>query len=697
MKRKCEIQVSLEKNLSGLQMTARHQAAIREKIREGEKMKKKIPMVLAMALVLALVSVTAVAMSNWNKIKDYLKTVRFLSYEAFYEWTLDEKMQLVEAMHQAGFEMDEAAYASLLEEGKTESEKEKICDAIIESRYGEEWQFVDIEAFEWPVEVRRESEENMREYDMWSDSVQEEWQDSHPSIELTQEKITEEFLRERFLGMMTEVWGFTLESIDQEKIELVMLEELCQASYMITKENPGQYCLSMMEKAAGMQERTMMQHMAEKQGMQESYTFLYRTDPFGNELLYTTEPMEQRMIGHMENYLTEASGFLYGSYDPSLFEIHYLKDQGLWRASYTITEENPGEFEMTVDEIRQGEEPITVLEFMRRQEGKKDSFTFTCYYDEFDRYVPRERAENEGGKEIQAQVRYEPALSPEKAIEEALKVLDEKYPITMAELKELDAHPALYAEQDGSHEFYIEFVGYEYSEQLARVWSYAARVDADTGKVLAAIRRDEWNGLTGRKLTEDASPEMKLLIWEHNMQNALREAAGDMEGNGWPLHYNEEGQYFYEWSLEEKAAHSRLMKPLIDAFLQQNPEYASLLEKRYREEMQDGPPYYNTTRHVYGLPDEKSISREKALEIARQAVLEKMKVKPEQLDGAWTVNCYYDVTDYEKPLWKFYFNTTNLAVYPDDPWGYMVYLDAYTGEIAQCFIRTVKTSMIDLM
>lgn len=97
------------------------------------------------------------------------------------------------------------------------------------------------------------------------------------------------------------------------------------------------------------------------------------------------------------------------------------------------------------------------------------------------------------------------------------------------------------------------------------------------------------------------------------------------------------------------------------------------------------------------MTDDQSISREKAKEMARQAVLERLEAEEKYLDGAGKINVYYDVTDPEKPLWKFFFNTINQVVYPEDAWGYMVYLDAYTGEIEKCFIRTVETSMIDLM
>ena len=154
---------SIEKNLSGLQMTPAQRNRIRERIQEGEKMKRKMPLALVLALILILVSFTAVALSNWDQIKEYLQTVRYISYEMMDWWALEDQMKLVEAMHTAGLEMDVDKYQRLKNEDITDEEKEKICGQIISARYGEDWKTIDIEAFEWPMEMRKESVDAMRE------------------------------------------------------------------------------------------------------------------------------------------------------------------------------------------------------------------------------------------------------------------------------------------------------------------------------------------------------------------------------------------------------------------------------------------------------------------------------------------------------------------------------------------------------
>ena len=698
-------------NLSGLQVTNAHKAAIRERTREGEKMKRKLPVAIAFALILVLISVTALAVSNWEAIKEYLKTVRFLTYEVI-EWELEDKLELVEAMHKAELIEDESAYNSLGNPDLSAEEKEKICDTIIEARYGKDWQYYgNIEDFEWPEELRRQSEETMREYDMWSDQVNDAWDEVNPyKVVVREGPITEEELMQLFLDKLETEYGVEKESIlpDQIALKCFQEDEVYMLTYTVNQENPGKYNPSLHTKPAYYSQprniggdltedtpipMTMLERMAILQEATDSYTFMWVTDLSGNEQSFLPWSMEREMIRNLSSRLTEIENFEYGSFDPSLFKVWFDEELQLWVASYTITEENPGIAGRTMDEISYGEPQITMLEYMARQEGKKESYTFYCYYDSFDRIVFNEDV----GKPREKRANYVPPVTSSQAEDAARKALDEKYPITLAELEELRASTTLYQEMDGSMEYYIEFIGYEYSEQLARIWSYAARVNPETGEVLAAVKRDDWNQLTGRKLVADASPEMEKLLWAHDMQDALRRAMGDDSGNGWHFNWNEKGEYFYHWSLEEKAAYSRKNKPLIDQFLLENPEYAEMLQKRYDNGESGFPVYYETTRHAYGLPDEKSISQEKARELGYQAILDRLNAPKEKLDQAWAVNVYYDVTDPEKPLWKFFFNTTTDETGPDEAWGYFVSIHAYSGKVEACYERWVGMPMIDLM
>ncbi|MBE5771586.1 MAG: hypothetical protein E7336_09485 [Clostridiales bacterium] len=688
---------SIEKNLSGLQMTPAQRNRIRERIQEGEKMKRKMPLALVLALVLILVSFTAVALSNWDQIKEYLQTVRYISYEMMDWWALEDQMKLVEAMHTAGLEMDEDEYQRLKNEDITDEEKEKICGQIISARYGEDWKTIDIEAFEWPMEMRKESVDAMREYDQWSDQVWDEWEEEHPYVDPTlTEPLAQEGIQKIFIEKLTKYWSFAQESIDFARISIQWHpeEEIYEATYVIDADHPGKY-----QPVGSDSEKTMLQYMAETYGESESYPFRLCTDVCGNEISFSCLPMEMEMIRHLSSRLTEVKNFDYGSFDESLFEIKFLEDYQLWEGRYTITEENPGLFSLTMDEIEDGIEQITVLEYMRREEGNKESFTFACYYDVFGRYQPidtpleyEEHQAYEKEREV-VQSAIEAGISKEEAEKIALEALVKKYRISDQELSELRPGTVLYTDKDGSYEYYTEFLGYEYTENLARIWSYAARVGVEKGEVRAAVSWDDWDQRTGRRLIPDEEDlAVGGMIWAHDMMDELRRVAGDDSGSGWKLCYNEEEKYFYDWSLEEKAALSQSMKPKIDAFLAANPEYA-----KYLEERGECPQYYNITRNTYGLPDDRAIAQNEAQKIAHDAILSQLKAEQAYLDGAGKINVYYDVTDPERPLWKFFFNTINLAVYPEDSWGYFVSLDAYTGEIVKIYPREVGMDMIDLM
>lgn len=688
---------SIEKNLSGLQMTPAQRNRIRERIQEGEKMKRKMPLALVLALILILVSFTAVALSNWDQIKEYLQTVRYISYEMMDWWALEDQMKLVEAMHTAGLEMDEDKYQRLKNEDITDEEKEKICGQIISARYGEDWKTIDIEAFEWPMEMRKESVDAMREYDQWSDQAWDEWEEEHPYVDPTlTEPLAQEGIQKIFIEKLTKYWSFAQESIDFARISIQWHpeEEIYEATYVIDADHPGKY-----QTVGSDSEKTMLQYMAETYGESESYPFRLCTDVCGNEISFSCLPMEMEMIRHLSSRLTEVKNFDYGSFDESLFEIKFLEDYQLWEGRYTITEENPGLYSLTMDEIEDGIEQITVLEYMRREEGNKESFTFACYYDVFGRYqpidTPLEYEEHQAYEKEMAVVQsaIDTGVSKEEAEKIAMEALVKKYRISDQELSELRPGTVLYTDKDGSYEYYTEFLGYEYTENLARIWSYAARVGVEKGEVRAAVSWDDWDQRTGRRLIPDEEDlAVGGMIWDHDMMDELRRVAGDDSGSGWKLCYNEEEKYFYDWSLEEKAMLSQSMKPEIDAFLAANPEYAKYLEERGY-----GPEYYNITRHTYGLPDDRAIAQDEAQKIAHDAILSQLKAEQAYLDGAGKINVYYDVTDSERHLWKFFFNTSNLAVYPEDSWGYFVSLDAYTGEIVKIYPREVGMDMIDLM
>ena len=130
--------------------------------------------------------------------------------------------------------------------------------------------------------------------------------------------------------------------------------------------------------------------------------------------------------------------------------------------------------------------------------------------------------------------------------------------------------------------------------------------------------------------------------------------------------------YFWEeLTLEQRAAYSEEWIPKVEAELKVNPEYRGV--------------HYYETRHVYGIPDENSISEEEAHTIATKNIEQTLGIPA--LD--WEMfyyKVYYDITDPRTSLWKMYF-----AIDEIDPWKYVwAEIDAYTGEVHKLIKRDNK-------
>lgn len=171
--------------------------------------------------------------------------------------------------------------------------------------------------------------------------------------------------------------------------------------------------------------------------------------------------------------------------------------------------------------------------------------------------------------------------------------------------------------------------------------------------------------------------------------------------------YDENGEYFWDWSLEKRAAFSQGAIPLFEQFIQEHPEVAQYLKDtlagKYLHDDYDNA--FIVTEHVYGLPDEKAISQEEAFQIACDEAL-RLGARASDLADNTARDAhkfYYDVTDPEHPLWKVHISLLfgdgdgSHASLPTDPWGYFVKIDAYTGEIVEVITRTVGTPMRDLV
>ena len=267
------------------------------------------------------------------------------------------------------------------------------------------------------------------------------------------------------------------------------------------------------------------------------------------------------------------------------------------------------------------------------------------------------------------------------AIKAAKEAILNQYGCDEAALDAMTA-AASWKQNDGVDEYYIEWIGYDYfSENMARLWNYAARVNASSGEVIAAVSREEWEPMTGEKLTVD--DENREFVRLDRLRRALYQAAGEADGKTIhdPLYIKNGTVLFMDWPLEEKAAYSLAVKPRIDQFLAEHPEDLDFYLDQDRNMEYTAAAYYiATTRHVYGLPDEKAIAETRAFDLACQAVCAQYGIAAERLKKG-RIYVYYDVTDPDCPLWKFDIDIMNTAQDLSSPTRCFSAVNAYTGEI----------------
>lgn len=131
----------------------------------------------------------------------------------------------------------------------------------------------------------------------------------------------------------------------------------------------------------------------------------------------------------------------------------------------------------------------------------------------------------------------------------------------------------------------------------------------------------------------------------------------------------EQHKMFSMYTLEEKAAYSEEYIPKIEAVMRLNPDYDGL--------------HYDYTRSRYGLPGEDDISQETALEIAKQAAMDLLGLDTGWFDSHFWHQTFFDVTDPECTLWKFYFGSTRPG-----KGKYVIRLNSKTGEVVKAFKYT---------
>lgn len=141
---------------------------------------------------------------------------------------------------------------------------------------------------------------------------------------------------------------------------------------------------------------------------------------------------------------------------------------------------------------------------------------------------------------------------------------------------------------------------------------------------------------------------------------------------------------FFTATVEEKADFSKKWKSVVDAWLEEHPEFA----KRFERELWADSAYVST-RHTYGTPSDASLSQEGAYEIAKKTYLDAgiEDVSSDMINQRCVIGIFYDITNSEKPLWKISFDSTFSNV-NENKAGYHVVIDAFSGEVINSYPLT---------
>lgn len=144
--------------------------------------------------------------------------------------------------------------------------------------------------------------------------------------------------------------------------------------------------------------------------------------------------------------------------------------------------------------------------------------------------------------------------------------------------------------------------------------------------------------------------------------------------------------------------------------LEAKAQWSQSFRQRVLEKHAQDPEYFGRidiamAAFIYGLPDEKAITQEEAFELAKSKLLELLveqlgRKEEEVYFFAHRFDVYYDITDPERPLWKFFFHMPNEWV-SDEAYAQRVReyygengerlpnikveINAYTGEVFRAF------------
>ena len=140
---------------------------------------------------------------------------------------------------------------------------------------------------------------------------------------------------------------------------------------------------------------------------------------------------------------------------------------------------------------------------------------------------------------------------------------------------------------------------------------------------------------------------------------------------------------FRYWPLELRAKWSQEIAPQVRTIVESG-DLTQLLNSGTVDNV-----IIAQSTYTYGLPDQNSISQEKALHLAEEALSEMFNLPADFFSKYAKINVYYDITNESVHLWKFFFNPKELdARGLEGGYGnpifdlcYKAEIDAYTGEV----------------
>lgn len=171
--------------------------------------------------------------------------------------------------------------------------------------------------------------------------------------------------------------------------------------------------------------------------------------------------------------------------------------------------------------------------------------------------------------------------------------------------------------------------------------------------------------------------EMKAPLLHQRPANSLYQAIDAFfEAPNWS---------FRTWPIELKARYSQEIRPRVQEILKSG-DLGDL--------MNAGQPDIQLiaqSSFIYGLPGEEDISQAEAFALAKAALAERFGIDPAVFEMYSEEIAFFDVTDQQRPLWKFLFNAgalqwESLEGGLDNPLNdfcYKAELDARTGKVVK--------------